>query len=329
MLKNINVSVSPHIRTKDTTSSIMRDVCIALLFPLAAGVYTFGWRALAIILFSVASCVLSEFLFQKIMKQPITVSDLSAVVTGLILAVNLPSTVPFWIPILGGAFAIIIVKQLFGGIGQNFMNPALAARCFLLISFASIMTDFPSKVNYLFGTPDTITDAVSSATPMGLVKVGTVTGWFDMLVNTHSGSIGEASAIAVLIGAAYMVVRKVIDIKIPLIYIVSTIGIIAFIQLVSGNGDILTVNYLVLQLCGGGLLVGAFFMATDYVTSPITPKGKIIFALILGLMTALIRTVSPSSEGVSYSIIIGNMLTPLIEKYTVPKAFGVKGGKKA
>lgn len=329
MLKNINVSVSPHIRTKDTTSSIMRDVCIALLFPLAAGVYTFGWRALAIILISVASCVLSEFLFQKIMKQPITVSDLSAVVTGLILAVNLPSTVPFWIPILGGAFAIIIVKQLFGGIGQNFMNPALAARCFLLISFASIMTDFPSKVNYLFGTPDTITDAVSSATPMGLVKVGTVTGWFDMLVNTHSGSIGEASAIAVLIGAAYMVVRKVIDIKIPLIYIVSTIGIIAFIQLVSGNGDILTVNYLVLQLCGGGLLVGAFFMATDYVTSPITPKGKIIFALILGLMTALIRTVSPSSEGVSYSIIIGNMLTPLIEKYTVPKAFGVKGGKKA
>lgn len=328
MLKNINVSVSPHIRTKDTTSSIMRDVCIALLFPLAAGVYTFGLRALAIILISVASCFLSEFLFQKIMKQPTTVNDLSAVVTGLILAVNLPSTVPFWIPVLGGAFAIIIVKQLFGGIGQNFMNPALAARCFLLISFASIMTDFPSKVNYLFGTPDTITDAVSSATPMGLVKEGTVTGWFDMLVNTHSGSIGEASAIAVLIGAAYMIIRKVIDVKIPLIYIASTIGIIAFIQLVSGNGDMLTADYLVLQLCGGGLLVGAFFMATDYVTSPITPKGKIIFALILGLMTALIRTVSPSSEGVSYSIIIGNMLTPLIEKYTVPKAFGVKGGKE-
>ena len=329
MLKNINVSVSPHIRTKDTTTSIMRDVCIALLFPLAAGVYTFGVRALVIILISVLSCVLSEFLFQKNLKQPTTVNDLSAVVTGLILAVNLPSTVPFWIPVLGGVFAIIIVKQLFGGIGQNFMNPALAARCFLLISFASIMTDFPTKVNYLFGTPSTVTDAVSSATPMGLVKAGTVTGWFDMLVNTHSGSIGEASAIAVLIGAAYMVVRKVIDIKIPLIYIVSTLGIISFIQLVSGNGDILTVDYLVLQICGGGLLVGAFFMATDYVTSPITPKGKIIYALILGLMTALIRTISPSSEGVSYSIIIGNMLTPLIEKYTVPKAFGVKGGKKA
>lgn len=328
MLKNINVSVSPHIRNKDTTSSIMRDVCIALLFPLAAGVYTFGWRALAVILISVATCILSEFVFQKLMKQPVTVNDLSAVVTGLILAVNLPSTVPLWLPVIGGVFAIIIVKQLFGGLGQNFMNPALAARCFLLISFASIMTDFPSKVNYLFGTPDIITDAVSSATPMGLVKEETVTSWFDMLVNTHSGSIGEASAIAVLIGAAYMIIRKVIDVKIPLIYIASTLAFVAFIQVCKGRSDILTFDYMMLQLCGGGLLVGAFFMATDYVTSPITPLGKVIYALILGLMTALIRTVSPSSEGVSYSIIIGNMLTPLIEKYTVPKAFGVKGGKE-
>ena len=328
MLKNINVSVSPHIRKKDTTSSIMLDVCIALLFPLAAGVYTFGWRALAVILISVATCVVSEFVFQKIMKQQSTINDFSAVVTGLILAVNLPSTVPFYIPVLGGVFAIIIVKQLFGGIGQNFMNPALAARCFLLISFASIMTSFPSDINYIFGTPDVITDAVSSATPMGLVKEGTVTSWFDMLVNTHSGSIGESSAIAVLVGAVYMIIRRVIDVKIPLIYIASTIGIVALIQLFSGNADVLTVDYLVLQLCGGGLLVGAFFMATDYVTSPITPLGKVIYSLILGLMTALIRTVSPSSEGVSYSIIIGIMLTPLIEKYTVPKAFGIKGGKE-
>ena len=327
-MKNINVSVSPHLRAKDTAPRIMLDVCIALLFPLAAGVYTFGWRALAVILISVATCVVSEFVFQKIMKQQSTINDFSAVVTGLILAVNLPSTVPFYIPVLGGVFAIIIVKQLFGGIGQNFMNPALAARCFLLISFASIMTSFPSDINYIFGTPDVITDAVSSATPMGLVKEGTVTSWFDMLVNTHSGSIGESSAIAVLVGAAYMIIRRVIDVKIPLIYIASTIGIVALIQLFSGNADVLTVDYLVLQLCGGGLLVGAFFMATDYVTSPITPLGKVIYALILGLMTALIRTVSPSSEGVSYSIIIGNMLTPLIEKYTVPKAFGIKGGKE-
>ena len=323
MLKNINVSVSPHIREKRTTNSIMLDVCIALFFPLLAGVYTFGLRALLIIVLCVGSCVLAEYLFEKIMKQKSTVSDFSAVVTGLILAVNLPSTVPFWIPVLGGFFAIIIVKQLFGGLGQNFMNPALAARCFLLISFAGIMTKFPSDINYLFGTPD----AVSSATPMALVKGGTVTGWFDMLVNTHSGSIGEASAIAVLIGAAYMIIRRVIDVKIPLIYIGSTLLFVVIIQLLKGNADVITFDYLMVQLCGGGLLVGAFFMATDYVTSPITPLGKVIYALILGLMTSLIRIISPSNEGVSYSIIIGNMLTPLIEKYTVPKAFGLKGGK--
>ena len=327
MLKNINVSVSPHIRAKDTTTSIMLDVCIALSLPVAAGVYTFGIRALVVILVCVASCVLSEFLFQKLMKQKTTINDLSAVVTGLILAVNLPSNIPLWMAILGSVFAIIIVKQLFGGIGQNFMNPALAARCFLLISFAGAMTDFPTDINYLFGTPQVV-DAVSGATPMALVKQGEVTSWFDIFVNTHSGSIGEASAIAVLIGGFYMVVRKVIDVKIPLIYIASTIGFVALVQVLSGKADVLTLDYLVVQACGGGLLVGAFFMATDYVTSPITPKGKIIYALILGLMTTLIRTISPSNEGVSYSIIIGNMLTPLIEKYTVPKPFGVKGGKE-
>ena len=241
----------------------------------------------------------------------------------------MPSTVPYWIAVLGSVFAIVVVKQLFGGIGQNFMNPALAARCFLLISFASIMTTFPTDINYLFGTPQNITDAVSSATPMGLVAEDNVTGWFDMFVNTHTGSIGEASAIAVLIGGAYMAIRKVIDLKIPLIYIASTVAVVVLVELVNKNADILTLDYIVLQICGGGLLVGAFFMATDYVTSPITPVGKIIYAVILGLMTALIRVISPSNEGVSYSIIIGNMLTPLIEKYTVPKAFGVKGGKKA
>ena len=327
-MKNINVSVSPHIRAKDTTPRIMLDVCIALFFPLLAGVYTFGVRALAIIIISVATCVLTEFVYQKLMKIPTTVNDFSAVVTGLILAVNLPSTVPLWLPVIGGVFAIVIVKQLFGGIGQNFMNPALAARCFLLISFAGLMTNFPTEINYIFGLPDNLTDAVSGATPLALVKADNVTSWFDMLVNTHSGSIGEASAIAVLIGAFYMIIRKVINVTIPLVYIVSTIGIIALIQALTGNADFLTVDYLVLQLCGGGLLVGAFFMATGFVTSPITPSGKIIYALIFGLMPALIRTVSPSSEGVSYSIIIGNMLTPLIEKYTVPKAFGVKGGKE-
>ncbi len=332
MLKNINVSVAPHVKQKDTTSSIMRDVCIALLFPLGAGVYTFGIRALVIILLSVITCVLSEYIYQKLMRKPnvkfsrqkTSIGDLSAVVTGLILAVNLPSTVPFWVPVVGGVFAIVIVKQLFGGLGQNFMNPALAARCFLLISFAGIMTDFPSTVNHFFP----VADAVSTATPMGMLKSGETLSWFEMVFNTHSGCIGEASTIAVLIGALYMVIRKVIDVKIPLIYIGSAVVFFVVIQLINGEADKLTVDYLVTQVCGGGLLVGAFFMATDYVTCPITPVGKVIYALVLGFMTVLIRVVSPNVEGVSYSIIIGNMVTPLIEKYTVPKAFGIKKGGK-
>jgi len=336
MLKNINVSVSPHIRTKDTTSRIMLDVCIALLFPLGAGVYAFGISALYVILVSVISCVLSEYIYQKLMRKPnvkfsrqkTSIGDLSAVVTGLILAVNLPSTVPLWVPAIGGVFAIVVVKQLFGGLGQNFMNPALAARCFLLISLAGIMTKFPTEVNHFFP----VADAVSTATPMGMLKLGETTDWFNMVFNTHSGCIGEASALAVLIGALYMVIRKVIDVKIPLVYISSAVVFFIIIQLIKGTEDVLTVNYLVTQICGGGLLVGAFFMATDYVTCPITPLGKTIYALILGFMTVIIRVVSPNVEGVSLAIIIGNMISPLIEKYTVPKAFGLKrekGGKTA
>ena len=263
--------------------------------------------------------------FVKFSKQRTTIGDLSAVVTGLILAVNLPSTVPLWVPAVGGVFAIIIVKQLFGGIGQNFMNPALAARCFLLISFAGVMTTFPTTINHFFEMADT----VSSATPMGLLKAGKPTDWFNMVFNTHSGCIGEASTIAVLLGGLYMTVKRVIDVKIPLIYIgTATIGFV-LIQFITGNADVLSADYIVTQVCGGGLLVGAFFMATDYVTCPITPVGKVIYAFILGFMTVLIRVVSPNVEGVSLAIIIGNMISPLIEKYTVPKAFGYKKGGKA
>ncbi len=320
MFRNINVSVSPHIRDKRTTQNIMLDVCIALFFPLLAGVYAYGLSALITIVLCVISCVGFELLFQLGMKKKVTISDLSALVTGMILAVNMPASVPWFIPVLGGFFAIIIVKQLFGGLGQNFMNPALGARCFLVISFASIMTNFSTDINYLFSKPDVVT----SATPMAMVKSGVVTNWFDMLVNTHAGCIGEVSAIAILIGAAYMIIRRVIDVKIPFIYIISTLCFVALIQTI--KGETITFDYMMVQLCGGGLLIGSFFMATDYVTSPITNKGKVIYALILGLMTSLIRTVSPSNEGVSYSIIIGNMLTPLIEKFTVPKPFGYKKG---
>lgn len=311
-----NVSVSPHVREQSTTRAIMRDVVIALLPILAFGVYHFGLDALLVIIISVATCVISELLFNLIAKKPITVFDFSAVVTGLILAINLPSTVAWWIPVIGGAFAIIAVKMLFGGIGQNFMNPALAARCFLLISFTSRMNDFSI-------------DGVSGATPLAMIKAGENPDLLTLFLGFHGGCIGEVSALAILIGGLYLIVKKVISVRIPLTYILSTLIFVALINVVSGND--LTVTYLAGQLLSGGLLVGAFFMATDYATSPITAKGQIVYGIILGLMTALFRVLGSSAEGVSYAIIIGNLLVPIIEKITVPKPFGcekAKGEKK-
>lgn len=311
-----NVSVSPHVREQSTTRAIMRDVVIALLPILAFGIYHFGLDALLVIIISVATCVISELLFNLIAKKPITVFDFSAVVTGLILAINLPSTVAWWIPVIGGAFAIIAVKMLFGGIGQNFMNPALAARCFLLISFTSRMNDFSI-------------DGVSGATPLAMIKAGENPDLLTLFLGFHGGCIGEVSALAILIGGLYLIVKKVISIRIPLTYILSTLVFVALINVVSGND--ITITYLAGQLLSGGLLVGAFFMATDYATSPITAKGQILYGIILGLMTALFRVLGSSAEGVSYAIIIGNLLVPIIEKITVPKPFGcekAKGEKK-
>lgn len=311
-----NVSVSPHVREQSTTRAIMRDVVIALLPILAFGVYHFGLDALLVIIISVATCVISELLFNLIAKKPITVFDFSAVVTGLILAINLPSTVAWWIPVIGGAFAIIAVKMLFGGIGQNFMNPALAARCFLLISFTSRMNDFSI-------------DGVSGATPLAMIKAGENPDLLTLFLGFHGGCIGEVSALAILIGGLYLIAKKVISIRIPLTYILSTLVFVALINVVSGND--ITITYLAGQLLSGGLLVGAFFMATDYATSPITAKGQILYGIILGLMTALFRVLGSSAEGVSYAIIIGNLLVPIIEKITVPKPFGcekAKGEKK-
>lgn len=302
-----NVSVSPHVREQSTTKAIMRDVVIALLPVLAFGVYHFGLDALIVIAISVVTCVLSELIFELIAKKPITVFDYSAVVTGLILAINLPSTVSWWIPVIGGVFAIIAVKMLFGGLGQNFMNPALAARCFLLISFASRMNDFSI-------------DGVSSATPLAMMKAGETPDLLTLFLGFHGGCIGEVSALAILIGGIYLIVKKVISVRVPLTYILSTLVFVVIINLVLGNE--LTVNYVAGQLLSGGLLVGAFFMATDYVTSPITAKGQIIYGILLGLMTALFRMLGSSAEGVSYAIIIGNLLVPLIEKITIPKPFG-------
>ena len=294
---------SPHIRDRITTRNIMFDVAIAMIPASVYGVYQFGIKAALILLVSVISCVLSEYVFEALMGKPITISDGSAVVTGMILGLNMPPAIPLWIVFLGGVFAIIVVKQLYGGIGQNFMNPALAARCFLLISFAGEMTSFSYH------------DAVVSATPLASLKSGQAVDLAAMFIGKIPGSMGEVSVIALLIGAVYLLVRRVISIRIPGVYIIT----FAFFVFIFGRQD---VWYVLAQLCGGGIIFGAFFMATDYSTSPITKKGQILFAILLGILTGLFRLFGGSAEGVSYAIIIGNILVPLIEGISLPKPFG-------
>lgn len=308
-----HVSVSPHIRDKSSTRKIMIDVCIALVPTLAFGVWHFGINALFVILSSVLSCVVSEAVFELIIKKPITVFDFSAVVTGLILALNMPPNIAWWVPAVGGVFAIVIVKMLFGGIGQNIMNPALAARCFLLISFASRMTDFS-------------VDGVSSATPLAVLKSGGSVDLLDAFLGFKTGCIGEVSILAILIGAAYLLIRKVISIRIPAIYILST-ALFIFLFTLATTG-MPTWQFMLGELLTGGLMAGAFFMATDYTTSPITKWGQVIYAVLIGFLTAVFRVLGSSAEGVSYAIIISNLFVPIIEKITVPKPFGVKKKEK-
>ena len=302
MSKLFNVSSSPHVRSSETTRSIMMDVAIAMLPATAYGVFQFGLHALLVLIVTILACVLSEYVYEKGMKKPITISDFSAVVTGMILALNMPATIPLWIPALGGVFAIIVVKQLYGGLGQNFMNPALAARCFLLISFAGKMSSFTL-------------DGWSGATPLAAMRNGETMDLASMFIGKIPGTIGEVSVIALLIGAAYLVVRKVISLRIPLTYIITT----AVFIFIFGNHD---PYYVACEVCGGGLIFGAFFMATDYVTSPITAKGQIVFGICLGILTGLFRIFGSGAEGVSYAIILSNLLVPVIEKATLPAAFG-------
>lgn len=308
-----NVSVSPHIRDKSSTRKIMIDVCIALVPTLAFGVWHFGINALFVIISSVLSCVISEAVFELIVKKPITIFDFSAVVTGLILALNMPPNIAWWVPAVGGVFAIVIVKMLFGGIGQNIMNPALAARCFLLISFASRMTDFS-------------VDGVSSATPLAVLKSGGSVDLLDAFLGFKTGCIGEVSVLAILIGAAYLLIRKVISIRIPAVYILST-ALFIFVFSLAKTG-MPTWQFMLGELLTGGLMAGAFFMATDYTTSPITKWGQVIYAVLIGFLTAVFRILGSSAEGVSYAIIISNLVVPIIEKITVPKPFGVKKKEK-
>ena len=313
-----HVSSSPHVRAKDSTSRIMLYVIIALLPTSLFGIYNFGLKALLLILITIAACVATEWIFDKIVHKKNTIGDLSAVVTGLLLALNLPVSLPWWEAVIGGVFAIAIVKCIFGGLGQNFMNPALGARCFLLIAFAADMTNFNVTRNGV--------DVYTGATPLALIRESGVSAVNvrDMLVGNTAGTIGETSVIAILFGSIILILLGVIDLKIPGAYII-TFAVFMFLF----GASRFDFSYVVAQLCGGGLMLGAFFMATDYVTSPITPKGKIIFGICCGLLTGIFRCFGANAEGVSFSIILSNILVPLIERFTVPKAFGqVKEAKK-
>lgn len=316
MSEKYQVSSAPHVRAKDSTSRVMLYVIIALLPASLFGIFNFGYQALVLILVTIASCLASEWIFDKIVHKKNSLPDLSAVVTGLLLALNLPAGLPWWEAVIGSVFAIVIVKMLFGGLGQNFMNPALGGRCFLLIAFAADMTNFASAKF----------EAYSGATPLGMIRNQGLSSVnvMDMLTGKIPGTIGETSVIAILIGAIFLILMGVIDLKIPASYII-TFAIFMFIF----GADRFNTTYVVAELCGGGLMLGAFFMATDYVTSPITPMGQILFGICCGLLTGIFRCFGANAEGVSFAIILSNLLVPLIEKITVPNAFGVvKEAKK-
>lgn len=300
----LTVSRAPHIRSNQSVKKIMLDVIIALIPAMIGSVYFYGMDAIRLILLSVVSAVVFEILIQKLFKKEIRVGDLSAVVTGILLAFNLPAGAPWFVAVFGAGFAIIIVKELFGGIGSNFMNPALAARAALVASWPGIMSSYINP------------DGMSSATPLAILKSGSgsLPSIQRMLIGDIGGSIGETSAILLLIGAAYLIIRQIIDWKIPVIYIVTTSVVLVLFGVNASD--------IIYHILGGGLILGAFFMATDYSSTPVTPKGRIIFAVGCGILTALIRVKSGMPEGVSYSILIMNVATPVIEKWTKPRVFG-------
>lgn len=315
MADRLIVSSSPHLRNGITTRKIMLDVIIALVPAAIASVIIFGPQALLLIAVSIASCVLSEYVSRKVMKRESTVGDLSAVVTGILLAFNVPVGINPLALAFGGVVAIVVVKQMFGGIGQNFVNPALTARIILMSSFPSQMSTWAAPFYYLHRT-----DAMTSATPLNMLKTeaeGTMPTLLSMFVGSRAGSLGETCAIALILGGIYLVVRKVISPVIPLCYI----GTAAVISLIAGRN-------VLFDILAGGLLLGAIFMATDYSTSPINIKGKIVFAVGAGIITMLIRIFGALPEGVSFSIILMNILVPHIERLTRPRAFGKEHVKK-
>ncbi|PHO08176.1 NADH:ubiquinone oxidoreductase [Thermoanaerobacterium thermosaccharolyticum] len=308
MENKLYVTSSPHFRSEDSVERIMLDVVIALMPALIAGIIIFGIRVLFITVLCIIFSVATEAVIQILTHKEVTINDFSAVVTGILLAFNLPVSIPWWIAAIGSIFAIAIVKQVFGGLGHNFMNPALAARAFLLASWPVPMSRFT-------------VDGITSATPLAIIK-GTessceLPSLFNMFIGLRGGTIGEVSIFALLIGAVYLLIRKVITLRIPLSYILT----VAVLTWVLGKNGLFTGDPLY-HIMAGGLILGAFFMATDYVTSPVTPKGQIIFGIGCGIFTSIIRLYGGYPEGVSYSILLMNIATPLIDRYTTPKVFG-------
>ena len=299
------VSSSPHISSPVKTKTLMIDVIIALMPAFIASIILFGVRSIIIVCATVAAAVVAEYICRKVMKRPNTITDFSAIVTGLLLAFNLPATVPIWMAVLGAVIAIVVVKQMFGGIGNNFVNPALAARIILMTSFPTAMTSWTAPF-----------DGTATATPLAIAAGGNASelpSYLDMFLGKTGGCIGETCALALLIGGIYLVIRKVISPSIPLVYI----DVVFVFSAALGQDP-------VMQILSGGLFIGAIFMATDYVTSPLTNKGKVIYAIGCGILTVLIRSFGSLPEGVSFSIIIMNILVPHIEKLTTPKPFGAQ-----
>ncbi len=325
----LTVTSSPHLRSPETTTGIMLDVIIALIPSLVAAVCIFGWRSLLVTCVTVGTCVLSEFIARKVMRRDNTISDLSAVVTGILLAFNLPVTIPLWMAAIGSVVAIVVVKQFFGGIGCNFINPALVGRIVLMMSFPTAMSNWAVPLAWRSGSIVTsatpmaqLSTVIDSGVSMDSLNAAGLPSLMEMLLGVRGGSLGEVCALTLILGGLYLVIRRVITPLIPLCYI----GTVAVIMLIAGGGNFTFVAY---EILGGGLLLGAIFMATDYTTSPMTRKGKIIYAIGCGLVTSLIRLFGNMPEGVSFSIILMNILVPHIEKLTAPKPFGSKRKKRS
>ena len=322
--QEMTVSASPHIYGTDTIEKRMRDVLIALVPALLVAIHFYGMPALATTVIAIISALLAEYLYQKVMGKPVTVGDYSAAITGVLLAFNLPPGVPFWVPIIGSFFAIIVVKQLFGGLGSNFMNPALAARAFLLASFPVHMTNWTFAADVAATATPGAADTMASATYLAILKydpyfIPTTADYLALLFGKVGGSIGEVSAVALLIGGIYLLVRKVIDWRIPVFYLGSFV-VFAFMF---GRTGMFTGGHLLLfEVLNGGLLLGAFFMATDYATAPIAPGGRIVMGIGCGFLTVMIRFFGGYPEGVSYAILIMNLFVPLIDKYVRPRVYG-------